>query len=39
MEEFTEAANATDNGKKVFNDEEWAKQTLKELGYPEDVMK
>lgn len=39
MEEFTDAANATDNGKKVFNDEEWAKQTLKELGYPEDVMK
>ena len=39
MEEFTTAAEATANGKAVVDDEEWAKQTLKELGYPEDVMK
>ena len=39
MEEFNAAAEATENGKKVADDEEWGKQVLKELGYPEDVFK
>lgn len=39
MDEFTNAAGATENGKKVMDDEAWAKQMLKELGYPEDIMK
>ena len=39
MDEFNNAAQATENGKKVADDEEWGKQVLKELGYPEDVFK
>lgn len=37
MTEFQEAAAATENGKKVIDDEEWGKQMLKELGIPEDL--
>ncbi len=32
MGEFEKAANATENGKKVANDEEFGKQVMKELG-------
>ena len=39
MDEFNNAAQATENGKKVADDEEWGMQVLKELGYPEDVFK
>ncbi|MBO4870891.1 MAG: hypothetical protein J5565_02775 [Muribaculaceae bacterium] len=39
MGEFNTAAEACENGKKVLDDEEFGKQLLKELGYPEDVMK
>lgn len=37
MAEFEEAAKATENGKKVLDDEEWGKQMMKELGFPEDM--
>ena len=37
MTEFEEAAKATENGKKVLDDEEWGKQMMKELGFPEDM--
>ena len=39
MDEFSKAAEASENGKKVIDDEEWGKQVLKELGYPEDIFK
>ncbi|MBO7610337.1 MAG: hypothetical protein J6S96_09080 [Muribaculaceae bacterium] len=39
FEEFSNAAEATANGKAVLDDEDWGKQQLKELGYPEDVLK
>ena len=32
MGDFEKAANATENGKKVANDEEFGKQVMKELG-------
>ena len=35
MSEFEEAAKATENGKKVADDEEFGKQCLKELGMDE----
>ena len=37
MNEFEEAAKATENGKKVSEDEEWLKSVAKELGLPEDI--
>ena len=37
MSEFEEAAKATENGKKVIEDEEWAKSLAKELGLPDDI--
>lgn len=37
--DFETAANATENGKAVMDDEEWAKSVLKELGIPEDALK
>jgi hypothetical protein len=37
MNEFEEAAKATENGKKVAEDDEWAKSVAKELGLPEDL--
>lgn len=37
MNEFDEAAKASENGKKVIEDEEWGKSVMKELGLPEDL--
>lgn len=37
MSEFEEVAKATENGKKVLDDEAWGKQIMKELGYPDDL--
>ena len=36
MDEFEKIAKSTDNGKKVIEDEEWAKSVAKEIGLPED---
>ena len=35
LEEFVAAAQATENGKVVVDDEEWGKKTREELGIPE----
>ena len=37
MNEFDELAKASENGKKVIEDEEWGKSVAKELGLPEDL--
>lgn len=34
LDEFTEIASATENGKKVVDDEEWNENMMKELGVP-----
>ena len=36
MNEFEAAAEATENGKAVLNDEAWEKEVKKELGLPDD---
>jgi hypothetical protein len=38
MDEFTQIAESTENGKQVANDEEWGKQLFKELDIPEVDM-
>lgn len=35
MDEFTEIASATENGKVVIDDEEWGKKMMDELGVPD----
>lgn len=35
MEEFSEIAEATENGKVVIDDEEWGKKMMEELGIPD----
>ena len=35
LEEFTKAARATENGKKVLDDDEWGNAKMKELGIPD----
>lgn len=37
MDEFDSIAKGTENGKKVSEDDEWAKSVAKELGLPEDL--
>ena len=37
MNEFEEAAKSTENGKKVIDDDAYAKELAKELGLPEDM--
>ncbi|MCR5242325.1 MAG: hypothetical protein K6D61_05590 [Prevotella sp.] len=37
MNEFEEIAKGTDNGKKVIEDDAYAKELAKELGLPEDL--
>ena len=37
MDEFDSIAKGTENGKKVSEDDEWAKSVAKELGRPEDL--